>query len=605
MVFISFITTNRVKDWLGEKGGVFVDIFEFIRMHFEGVKLGIIAVNEIGQIIVFNKFAKKIHCIEENKEIIGQFINHIVKDSKISEVLACHQEVSGVKRIVGRGITVSVITFPVFHEDIFKGVIEIILDISEYEKLREDLHVIQKLNREMEIIFNSSSDGFSVTDGEGKAIRMNSAAMEFLEIEDESVVVGKSVYELEKMGLFDVSATKLAIERKKRTTVLENTKSGKKIIVTANPIFDGEGNLTLVVCNSRDITEISNLKEELYKAKKAVDFYQHELKRVKKNSGDLEYAISNSESMGRITKMADRVAGFDTTVLLLGESGVGKNLVARLIHNLSPRAGSPFIEINCSAIPHELLESELFGYEQGAFSGAQKGGKVGMVELADNGTLFLDEIAELPLPLQTKILHIINNKKFMRVGGTKEIKVDFRIIAATNRDIYKMVKSKKFREDLYYRLNVVRLEIPPLRERKEDLPNLINYYFSYFLDKYKIKKYMSQDALDYLLNYDYPGNVRELKNVIEQLIVLTEEELILPSSLPPYILGKKNVAIIGKKQDIEIKPLEIRPLKEMIEEYERKVFKDLHKRYKSSYKIAELLKISQSTANRKLRKYIK
>ena len=284
----------------------------------------------------------------------------------------------------------------------------------------------------------------------------------------------------------------------------------------------------------------------------------------------------------------------DSTVLIVGESGVGKTLLAQKIHERSARKHEKLYKLNCGAIPESLIESELFGYEEGSFSGARKGGKKGILEQAHKGTLFLDEIGELPLHLQVKLLHILQDRTFQRIGGTRDIVVDVRIIAATNKDLGQMVKEKRFREDLYYRLHVLPIEIPPLRARKEDIYPLIIFFLNKFNQKYNSSYELDPRTISILLDYAWPGNIRELENVIERLIVTADSQVITPELLPTNLFTEQN-----SKQVKEMS------LKDCLEEREKEIILTMYAKYKSSYKVAEILKISQSSANRKIRKYLK
>ncbi|MGI9862024.1 sigma 54-interacting transcriptional regulator [Moorella naiadis] len=307
--------------------------------------------------------------------------------------------------------------------------------------------------------------------------------------------------------------------------------------------------------------------------------------------------IVASPRMLRVLYLAERVARVDSTVLILGESGVGKEVVARLIHTLSERDKGPFVKINCGAIPENLLESELFGYERGAFTGANREGKMGQLELGDGGTVFLDEIAELPLKLQVKLLQVLQEQRLVRVGGIKEIQLNIRIISATNKNLLQMVKEGTFREDLYYRLNVIPLTIPPLRERPEDIEALIDHFMSRLNRRYRQEKRISRRARRYLLAYPWPGNVRELHNVIEQLFVLVEGTEIFPEHLPYYLRDDQ------EKYSSHMLVKDIMPMKEAIEEVEKQLLLKALGKYKSTYQVAAKLGVNQSTVVRKIKKY--
>jgi transcriptional regulator with PAS, ATPase and Fis domain len=298
--------------------------------------------------------------------------------------------------------------------------------------------------------------------------------------------------------------------------------------------------------------------------------------------------------MKTLMSVVEKVARVDSNILLIGESGVGKGLIAETIHKLSNRSNNNFVNINCGAIPETLLESELFGYEKGAFTGANREGKIGQIELADKGTLFLDEISELPLQMQVKLLKVINEKKFIRVGGTKTVTSDFRLIAATNKDLRRLVKEGKFREDLFYRLNVVPISIPPLRERKEDIIVLVKYFLEKYNKRYNVSKKISPEAFDVFLEYNWPGNVRELENCIERIVVTVDKDIIDLSDLPGFLF---------KPFQDYTEPTELLPLKKAVEQTERQLIIKAYKLYKNTYKVANILGISQPTVVRKLKKY--
>lgn len=321
--------------------------------------------------------------------------------------------------------------------------------------------------------------------------------------------------------------------------------------------------------------------------------------------------ITKSAAMLKLIDLALKVAQFDATVLISGESGVGKELIAKLIHNASLRVNDgQFIKINCGAIPRDLLESEFFGYEQGAFTGAKKEGKPGYFELAHQGTLFLDEIGELPLDLQVKLLRVIQEHELVRLGDTKLRKIDVKIIAATNRDLHKMVIDGTFREDLFYRLNVLPIHIPPLRSRPEDITVLLTTFLERYTRRYGTGKMFSGDSLALLCRYKWPGNVRELENVVERLVITTDEHIILPQHLPLQVYqAKETVAgsvITDMPNDNRFMHEthgEMRTLQEVIDEVEKEMINKALQIYGNTYRAARILGVSQSTIARKAKKY--
>ena len=319
--------------------------------------------------------------------------------------------------------------------------------------------------------------------------------------------------------------------------------------------------------------------------------------------------ISQSPQMLQTIDLAIKVSNSDATVLVSGESGVGKELIAKLIHNTSGRSGH-FIKVNCGAIPRELIESEFFGYKPGAFTGASKEGKLGYFESADQGTLFLDEIGELPLDLQVKLLRVIQEQEVVRLGDIKPQKIDVRIITATNRDLHKMVIDKTFRGDLFYRLNVLPIQIPPLHSRQEDIPALLTAFLEKYSQKYRIGKMFSGDSLTLLCKYQWPGNVRELENLVERLVLTTDEHIILPQHLPlqVYQAGKSTMKsettlLYNENNLIPEQIKEMRTLQDVIDSVEKEMILKALQIYGSTYRAARVLGVSQSTISRKAKKY--
>ncbi|MGM0603381.1 MAG: sigma 54-interacting transcriptional regulator [Bacillota bacterium] len=441
---------------------------------------------------------------------------------------------------------------------------------------RTEVKEEQEVNKELDLIINSSYDGIMVVNRDGKVEQINEAYLKMLNMEKKDLL-RKPVSELEKKRILYPSVSLLSINEKKEMTIVQNTHTGKRLLVTANPVINS-GILEKIIINARDLKELNQVIEK-------TDY---------KNEDIPGHIISRSEEMKNILKLSQKIAETDSTILITGESGVGKEVVAKYIHEQSTER-EKFVKINCAAIPETLLESELFGYEKGAFSGARKEGKPGLIEEADQGTLFLDEIGELPLNMQAKLLQVLQEHRVSRIGGVESKKVNFRLIAATNRDLHKMVKNKEFREDLFYRLNVVPIMIPPLKSRKEDIIPLIKHFTSILNEKYGKNIHFSQESLDYLLRYDWPGNVRELNNILERLILTAEESLIDKENI------KKLINIKDQKNKIDVK--EILPLTEAVEEVEKKILMLAKENERSTYEMAELLGVNQSTVVRKLKKY--
>jgi PAS domain S-box-containing protein len=463
---------------------------------------------------------------------------------------------------------------------------------EKISQLGAKIEELENLNRELMGMIDNSYDAMAIVDNETRLIKVNPA---FERVMGFSGVQGRKIRDLVTEGYSDTAASIKVLETGKTQSVIINTKTGKQVLSTGIPVFDKNGDVTRIYCNLRDVTELNALKEKYEESQKLISKYLLELHEVKKLQTLQFDVIAKSRQMKQIMEAAYRLAHFDTTVLILGESGVGKDLVARIIHEASSRKETGvFVKINCGAIPAELLESELFGYKGGAFTSASKEGKAGYFEIADRGTLFLDEIGDLPLRLQVKLLAVIQDQEITRVGDVHSKKVDVRIIAATNQDLESMVQKGKFREDLFYRLNVVPVFIPPLRERKEEIPFLFAHFLSEYNKKYKTHMRLSKEAVDILSVYRWPGNVRELANLIEHLIIVVNEPVLKQEHLPgKYVSDTEEL-----KKDSNDSP---RLLREDIETFEIALIKKTLARCRTNEEAAHRLGISLSTLTRRLR----
>ncbi len=448
------------------------------------------------------------------------------------------------------------------------------------------------ITTDLEAIVDSIYDEVLVVDSLGKIIRVSNRSTHQLWGVDPETVIGQNILELEEKGWFKPSVTRKVLEEKKKVSIVQHNRFGRKILAVGNPVFNQKNELERIVIASRDITAVKKLEEELEEAKTLKEKYRKEVDILKKvQHGNEKKIIYQSEQIKNLMFEVERVARVESTVTLYGESGVGKELFAQAIHQLSPRAENPFIRINCGSIPENLLESELFGYEKGAFTGALSNGKKGLFELANEGTLFLDEIGELPLNLQVKLLRAIQEREIMKIGGSKAIPINIRIITATNKNLEEMVAKGTFREDLFYRIHVIPLFIPPLRERIADIEPIVYHFLEYYNERFSSKKYFSEDAMEVLKTYKWPGNIRQLQNVTERAMVVTAEQMITANDL---------VKILDNRQKNQ-HPVEVHtiiPLQHAVQDTERQLLQLALLKYKTLTKVAEVLEVSQPTISR-------
>jgi len=528
------------------------------------------------------------------KHILAAYIKGIPPETPVKEVMTT--EIDSIKEgdSVEKAWEYHVGGLPVVNEE--GKLVGILTKTNLLMGYYKDLQEVKRLNKELDAIIESSYDGFYITDGKGYTLRINSAYSRITGIKPEEVI-GRHMKELVDKGVYSQSVTLLVLKKKKPVTIMHDIKTGKRVLITGNPVFNEKGEIERVVTNVRDITELNRLKKQLEETKELTQRYHLELQELRNKQQKLDGVVAKSMEMKKTIEMAKKVAKVDSTVLISGESGVGKEILAKIIHSFSKRSNGPFIKVNCAAIPETLLESELFGYEEGSFTGAKKKGKPGMFELARNGTIFLDEIGELPLNLQPKLLRVIQDRELIRVGGSHPIELDVRIIAATNRDLEEMVRKGKFREDLFYRLNVVPITIKPLRERKDDILPLIVHFVEKFNKKYQLNKRFASKTVDILMEYTWPGNVRELENMIERLMVMINDDIIQPHHLPNRIKDATQPINYLVKDDIII------PLKKAVAETEKNLIKKALEKYKTTRKAAKALGIDQSTVVRKAKKY--
>lgn len=453
------------------------------------------------------------------------------------------------------------------------------------------------LNKDILIgALESSSDGILICDKKGVVIFVNTAYENTTGLKKEEIL-GEDLKVLLEQKKFNKALSLDVIENKKIISAIHKYVTGKSALTTACPIFSENGNFIGVINNTRNITELISLQKELEQAKILTQTYSDELYQLRKEKIKIDGLIYKSKAMEDTLKFASKVAPFDTTVLITGESGTGKEVLAKFIHNESQRNGGPFIKVNCSAIPKELFESELFGYMEGSFTGALKDGKPGMFELANNGTLLLDEIGELPLYVQPKLLRVLQEKEVYRIGAKTPTKLNIRVLAATNRDLKTDVAEGKFREDLFFRLNVVPIKIPPLRERKEDIIEIALYFLEKLNRRYKRHITFAAEVESVLMSYSWPGNVRELENLVEYLFIANFSDKITVEMLPSWILTEH----VMEKYICESGDCTSR-LNYMLDMFEKNIITVALSKHNSVRETAETLDIHTSTLFRKIKK---
>lgn len=444
-------------------------------------------------------------------------------------------------------------------------------------------------------IFDCINDGVFVTDGEGKVLFLNKSSEAICKYSREELI-GKDIEELIEKGYFlreEVVSIKCIDSMREKSLLQKGLDENHELLVTAVPLIK-DNKVDKVVVTERDVSQLNALEEELKYIKSLNDKYVEELKYLRGlNTEVVEHIVHESSQMKRTVHLATKAAEQDATVLIQGESGTGKEVIAKLIYKVSARREKPFITINCGAIPENLLESELFGYEKGAFTGAASNGKIGLFELANGGTLFLDEIGDLALHLQVKILRALQEKEIRRIGGGDDIPVDVRIIAATNINLKDAVKEGKFRSDLYYRLNVVSIQIEPLRHRREDIRPLAEKFLADSNRKYGTNRFISENGWKFILKYSWPGNVRELENFIERLIVVSDEDVIDVMQMEDCFTDF----------DFDLMAKSKKPFRQSVEEYERKLILSQMQYYTRTQDLADGLGINKSTLTRKMNKY--
>ncbi|HBV96554.1 MAG: hypothetical protein JL50_16770 [Peptococcaceae bacterium BICA1-7] len=496
----------------------------------DALENGVLAVNSRSIITVINPAAENMLGVRA-EDVLGRKIMEALPNIKFGLVLnngniKDWHKISGLQGILAKYLPVSSGSQP-------GGAIAVLHDLTKYEKLAQEFESVKEMQQTLATVLDLAYDGLLAVNAQGSVTTINRTMLEFLGVSAASIMKQDVDSIIPELGLKDIVATGVPDEGDVKTI------RGMRCIVTRLPILQGNQILGAVAkLTFKGLNRLSHLVKRLETLENQISYYRDELSRVTQSGVRFDDIVGGSRAMANVKNMARQTSRSLSNILILGESGTGKELFASAIHHQSGRTGL-FVKVNCAAMPDNLLESEFFGYEEGAFTGARKSGKPGKFELAHRGTLFLDEIGDMSLPLQSKLLRVIQEKEFERLGGIKTIKVDVRIIAATNRDIELLMKEGKFREDLFYRLNVIAIRVPPLRDRKADI---------YPLALHLVRKYnrllgrrvggINPEAMEILLAHSWPGNVRELENVIERALNIVADGDIYPSHLPDYLMEK-------------------------------------------------------------------
>lgn len=445
---------------------------------------------------------------------------------------------------------------------------------------------------EMQSIIDCIHDGIYITDGDGNTLMVNKASREFVsgEIPD---LIGKNVRDMVSEGYWSESICLEVMKQNKPVSKIQIV-DGVEVLTTVIPYYKS-GKLTRMVATDRNVSDLAEMARKLQRTEKTLEKYESGLEYYRKQNVQNENVVYKSKIMQDLVDKALKVAKQDVTVLIQGESGTGKEVLANLIYNNSLRKNKPFVKINCAAIPENLIESELFGYEKGSFTGADKKGKVGLFEVASTGTMLLDEITELSMHMQSNLLRVLQENEIMHIGGRERIPVDVRIIAATNMNLREAVTQGRFREDLFYRLNIIPLDLPPLRERTDDIREMVIYFAEQFNKKYHVNSLIDYDTMEIFDNYEWPGNVRELKNVIERLIVTNDGERITRNKVASQIYSDSVVAKALKGTG--------KPLIEQVEMFEKRLLEMTLEKALTDSEAARILGINKSTMSKKIKKY--
>lgn len=568
---------------------------------FNSTSNGVIATDKQERIVLINQQALKILGLKR-KNAVGAHILDVLPltGQLVVKCLQTGRPQLG-RHIYGKDLNLVVNCTATRQGGKVIGTVSNFQRMQQFEHSARQLQSYRRLNRQLDSIFQYSFDIIWVYDGEGNVVNINKAA-EFANNIKAKNVIGKSYTEVVEIGILDRSVVPEVLRAKRQVSIVQNWYEGRSTgLITGTPVFDDSGNIDFIIVNAHDMNQLNKLKEELDENRMVTERFKDELTEFNLLELKEQEIIAESKEMRQVLRIAVKLARMAASnILILGESGTGKGLLAKFIHNNSERKKKPFIQINCAALPESLLEAELFGYEKGAFTGARERGKVGLFELAQEGTLFLDEIGDLPFSVQAKLLKYLDDQEIMRLGATQSRKVDCVIIAATNSNLEELVKIRKFRQDLFYRLNTFTILIPPLRERRDDIYGLINYFLDKYSTEYQLQRHISVETMGKIQSYPFSGNVRELKNIIKKAVVISDDpeldRLIERSLKVSGDFSFNSLGVGGPSRSKE-------SLGEQLAVLEKEILLSATSHCKSTKEVALTLGISQPTAFRKMKKH--
>ncbi|KKB39634.1 sigma 54-interacting transcriptional regulator [Bacillus thermotolerans] len=572
---VGYITVQEAKSQLARRQ------LDFLNHSLDSAQIGIITTNEAFEVNFMNETASQILGLSSSI-LNGRNYRNILSTSVNWESILAGDVLFGVdsmfnfKKITGH-------FSPIYHNGRVRGVVHLFYLQEHLKRTVGELEFVRGISEELQAIYTASNEQIMVVQPSGEITSITGTFLDsFWRPYSKEELIGQNVYDLQEKGLVEPNVVDHCLRERERVSLPQRNRQQTSILSTAVPVLK-EGKLEKVIVLSRDIS-----------LEKAEQQKTHESEGRLTPDG-VKKLVYRSEEMKELVEQLKEVAETESTVLISGESGVGKEVVASHIHEFSRRAKGPFITVNCGAIPENLLESELFGHEKGAFTGADTR-KIGLFEAADGGTIFLDEIAELPLHMQVKLLRVLQEKEIVRIGSFRPIKVDVRVLAATNKNLRKMVAEQTFRDDLFYRLHVIPLRVQPLRKRKSDIMPLALSFLEELNQMYNRSKKLSREGLELLETYQWPGNIRELQNVMERLVVIGRREIISEDDV---------FRAIWDTEAEGTEPLTVRgllPLKQAIQEVEDQLIRLAIGKYKTATKAAEALEVSVSTISRRMRK---